>query len=219
MEMVFGTAQVYSTNQFLIRAGNLERGPSMSTAVATTAPLNLPKNVQSFLDNPPLVGNEVPEEYEAVFMAIVNVLKPSDFFSWQSAQRLADLAWYIRRERMLKNEIIRLHHKEIVSELLGGPFNNRMVISEDAHRWERDPNARLEIDQQLVELGHCPDSVLAQAYIRGAEVIDKSDRRAATYETESIAVLKNANLYSERLARQIDRVSDVVDAEFSEAAE
>jgi hypothetical protein len=99
----------------------------MSKALATTAPIKPPKELQSFLDNPPLVGNELPEEYEAVFMAIANALKPTDFIVWQCAERLTDLAWYIRRERILKNEIIKLYHKEIVSELLAGMFNNPML--------------------------------------------------------------------------------------------
>lgn len=193
----------------------------MSKAVATTAMIKPPKEVQSFLDNPPLVGNELREEYEAVFIAIANALKPTDSIGWQCVERLTDLAWYIRRERILKNEIIRLYHKEIISELLAGGFNNPMLgVSEDARRWERDPEARFEIDQRLIGLGHSPNSVLAQAYIRGAEQIDESDKRAAAYEARSIVILKEANLYSEKLARQIDHASsDVVDAEFSEAAE
>jgi hypothetical protein len=193
----------------------------MSKALATTAPIKPPKELQSFLDNPPLVGNELFEEYEAVFMAIANALKPTDFIVWQCAERLTDLAWYIRRERILKNEIIKLYHKEIVSELLAGMFNNPMLgVSEDARRWEWDPKARLEIDQRLTKLGHSQNSVLAQACIRGADQIAESDRRAAAYEARSIVILRDANLYSEKLARQIDQASsDVVEGEFNEAAE
>jgi hypothetical protein len=193
----------------------------MSKALATTAPMKPPKELQSFLDNPPLVGNELFEEYEGVFMAIASALKPTDYIVWQCVERLTDLAWYIRRERILKNEIIKLYHKEIVSELLEGPFNNPMAgVSEDARRWERDPKARLEIDQRLAKSGHSPNSVLAQAYIRGADQIDESDKRAAAYEARSIVILKDANLYTEKLARKIHEAPlDVVEGEFIEAAE
>jgi hypothetical protein len=193
----------------------------MSKALATTAPMKPPKELQSFLDNPPLVGNEMFEEYEGVFLAIANALKPTDFIGWQCVARITDLAWYIRRERILKNEIIKIHHKEVVSELLEGMFNNPMLDpSEDARRWERDPKVRLEIDQRLEKLGHSQNSVLAQAYVRGADQIDDRDKRAAAYEARSIVILRDANLYSEKLTRQIDQASsNVVEGEFIEAAE
>jgi hypothetical protein len=193
----------------------------MSKALATTGPIKPPKELKSFFDNPPLVGNEMFEEYEAVFMAIANALKPADYIGWQCVERLTDLAWYIRRERILKNEIIKFHHKEMVSELLAGMFNNPMLgVSEDARRWERDPKARFEIDQRLEKSGHSQNSVLAQAYISGADQIDASDKRAAVYEARSIVILRDANLYSEKLARQVTQASsDVVEGEFIEAAE
>lgn len=193
----------------------------MSKALATTAPLKPPKELQSFLDNPPLVGNEMFEEYEGVFLAIANALKPTDFVGWQCVAHIADLAWCIRRERVLKNEIIKIHHKEVVSELLAGMFNSPMLgASEDARRWEWDPKARLEIDQRLQQLGHSQNSVLAQAYVRGADQIGKSDARAAEYEARSIVILREANRYNEKLARQINQaLSNVVEGEFIEAAE
>jgi hypothetical protein len=193
----------------------------MSNAVTTTTPVKWPKEVQAFLDNPPLVGNELYEEYEAVFLSIASALKPVNFIVWQLVGCLTDLAWYIRRERILKNEIIKIHHKEIVSELLAGPFNNLMLgFSEEATRWERDEKARVEIDNRLIKLGHSPNSVLAQAYMRAADQINQSDKRAADYQTETVAILREANRYNEKLMRQIDQASsDVVDAEFSEAAE
>lgn len=191
----------------------------MSKALATTEPIKLPKELQSFLDNPPLVGNEMFEEYESVFLAIANAMKPTDFIGWQCVARLTDLAWYIRRERILKNEIIKIHHKEVVSELLAGRFVDPGA-SEDARRWERDPEARLEIDQRLEKSGHSQNSVLAQAYISGADQIDASDKRAAAYEARSIVILRDANLYSEKLARQVAQASsDIVEGEFREAAE
>ena|ERR1700731_2996515 len=100
-------------------------------------------------------------------------------------------------------------------------FNNPMLgVSEDARRWERDPKARFEIDQRLEKSGHSQNSVLAQAYISGADQIDASDKRAAVYEARSIVILRDANLYSEKLARQVTQASsDVVEGEFIEAAE
>jgi hypothetical protein len=56
--------------------------------------------------------------------------------------------------------------------------------------------------------------------MRAADQINQSDKRAADYQTETVAILREANRYNEKLMRQIDQASsDVVDAEFSEAAE
>ena len=193
----------------------------MRRVLVTTTPMKPPKELASFFDDPPLVGNETFEEQKGLFTAIANAIKPADFIVWQCVGRITDLAWYVRRKRILKNEIVKLYHKEIVSELLEGPFQNPMLgISDDAQRWESDPTARRDIDQQLAKKGYTPDSVLAQAYVRGADQIDASDKRAASYEMRSIVILREVGLYSEKLARQIDRASsDVVEGEFTEAAE
>jgi hypothetical protein len=193
----------------------------MRRALATTTPVKPPMEMGSFFDDAPLVGNERFEEYEGVFTAIARALNPTNFIGWQCVGRITDLAWYIRRERVLKAQIIKLYHKEIVSELLGDMFKNPMLgVSEDAQRWESDPKARREVDQRLAEKGHTPDSVLAQAYMRGADQIDASDKRTASYEMRSIVILREASLYSEKLARQIEQASsDVVEGKFVDAAE
>jgi hypothetical protein len=149
----------------------------MSNSLATTTPIKPPKEMASFFDDPPLVGNESIAEFEGLFAAIANAMKPADFIAWQCVGRITDLAWYIKRERVLKTEIIKFFHKEIVSELLDGMYKNPMLgVSEDARRWESDPKARREVDQQLAKKGHTTDSVLAQAYMRGADQIDASDK-------------------------------------------
>jgi hypothetical protein len=193
----------------------------MSKSLATTTPIQLPNEMASLINDAPLVGQETNEEFEALLAAIANAMKPLDFIAWQCVGRITDLAWYIRRERILKTEIIKIYHKEIVSELLGDIFNNPMLgVSEDAQRWERDPSARRELNQRLAKKGHTPDSVLAQAHIRGADQIEASDKRTASYEARSFAILREAGLYNEKLTRRVDQAtSDAVDAEFTEAAE
>ena len=193
----------------------------MRRALAARILIKPPKEMASFFDDAPLVGNETIVEFEGVFTAVANAMKPVDPIVWQCVGRITDLAWYIRRERILKNEIIKLYHKQIVSELLDGMFGNPMLgVSEDARRWESDPKTRLEVDQRLAEMGHTPNSVLAQAYMRGADQIDASDKRTASYEMRSIVILREAGLYSEKLMRRIDQASpDVFEGEFTNAAE
>jgi len=193
----------------------------MSRSLATATPIRVPDEMAWVYDDAPLVGNEQADEYEALFATIAAAINPANFIIWQLVAHLTDLAWYIRRERKIKRAIIKLYHREIVSELLTDIFDKHLFsVSEEAIRWQCDRQARREIDERLTAMGHSPDSVLAQAYVRGADEIEASDRRAAFYEARSIVILREANIYSERLARQIDQASSViVDGEFADAAE
>ena len=86
--------------------------------------------------------------------------------------------------------------------------------------WASDPEARKRIDLQLKDRGHDCDSVLAEAYLRGARDIDAIDKRIALYEVRRNAILREIALRSERKAERLDKASsDVVEAEFTEAAE
>jgi hypothetical protein len=49
--------------------------------------------------------------------------------------RITDLSWYIRRERILKNEIIKLHHKQVAAKLLDDFYNPMVGIPEEIRRW------------------------------------------------------------------------------------
>jgi hypothetical protein len=67
---------------------------------------------------------------------------------------------------------------------------------------------------------HTASAILAQAYIRGAVQIDAIDRRIAGYERRRDANLKEAGLWNDRLARQLDQANTaIIDGEFTEAAQ
>jgi hypothetical protein len=67
--------------------------------------------------------------------------------------------------------------------------------------------------------GHDVPSILAQAYMRGADQIDTIDRRIAAYERRRNTALREAGLWSDRLARKLDKATEVIEGEFTEAAE
>jgi hypothetical protein len=192
----------------------------MTSSLATSSSVKPPKEMQYFFDEAPLIGNERSEEFEELFVGIANAIKPTDFISWQCVGRITDLSWYIRRERILKNEIIKFYHKQVAAELLDC-FHNPMVgIPEEIRRWEYDPTKRKEVNQRLAEKGHLPDSVLAQAYMRGAAEIDAIDRRIGSHELRTILILKEVRIYSARLARQIDKArSGVIESALQETSE
>jgi hypothetical protein len=194
----------------------------MGRSLVTTKPVKPPKELAWFFDDPPLVGNETTEHYESVFFAIAQAAHPSDGIAWLFVKDITDLAWETRRERMVKTQIIKSSQMEVVSRLMdkSGFYLAMAGISEDGLRWSSDANARQQIDQELAKRGHGEISIMAMAYESAADQIDVVDRRIASYELRRISIVKEASLYNEKLARRLDQVSsDIIDGEFSEAAE
>jgi hypothetical protein len=198
-------------------------------ALAKSSAINAPKEVQRFLEDPPLVGGETLKDYNAFFAAIAASLKPTDAIDWLFTKDVVDLSWHIRRERTIIADVVKLAQKQIVLALLKATSDTSGAESalyrifdaaDDANRWANDPEGRREIDARLAEKGHPPSTTLAQAYINAAPQIDAVDKRLAGYETRRIAVLREVERRSEKFARDLDKASaDIIDGEFSAAAE
>jgi hypothetical protein len=178
---------------------------------------------------PALVGQETREVYDEFLSFIASAIKPTDPIGWLLMKNVTDLLWEIRRERVVKVDIIQYYQKEIVSELIkslapAGQLNTAMYRTFQAHDdltlWETDPKARVKIEAALEEKGHSASAILAQAYMRGATQIDAIDRRIAGYERRRDAALREAGLWNDRLARELERATTaIIDGEFTEAAE
>jgi hypothetical protein len=189
-----------------------------------------PAELQKLFSNRPLLGCERPEDYDAFFSAIASAEMPSDAIDWIQVKDVVDLAWEKLRERKMKVEIIKINQIEVICELLkstydatdrfGSAVNRIFNARAEAQLWASNSEKRKCIDLKLAEKGHDPDSVLARAYLRGAREIDAVDRRIALYELRSNAVLKEISLRSERKAKKLAAAAaDIIDGEFSEAAE
>jgi hypothetical protein len=92
-------------------------------------------------------------------------------------------------------------------------------VDEEAQQWARDLNARKKINKELMEKGYDASRILEGALNRAAEHIDAIDRRIASYELRRMAALRAAEHHSEMLARRLDAASNVVEGQFTEAAE
>ena len=80
--------------------------------------------------------------------------------------------------------------------------------------------ARKEINERLAARGFPVVEVLAKAYVKVAADIDRVDRRIANYEARKMVLLREIEHRNERLSRSLEKASaEVIDAEFSEAAE
>lgn len=167
-----------------------------------------PAGMSFFIDSPPLAGNETRAQYDELYTEIVYTLKPSNAVVWLCVGRVADCAWYMRRERMLKMEIIKFYGKIVISEILRDSFVRDILggFDDEVNRWEADPETTTKLNAVLAKKGYTPDAVLAQAYLRGADQIEASDRRFAMYESRASIALKEASIFSELLRERIDCV-------------
>jgi hypothetical protein len=195
-----------------------------------------PEELVSFLADPPLVGDESREDYEKLFLAFAAAVKPPDAIAWIYVREFADLAWEIRRERWLKQQVIENARKTIITELLMPPEIDPNLdeadelesereteierVVEEMKQWETDPEARRKIEKDLASEGFGNNILLTDALTNNANLIDAIDRRISAYENRRNTALREIDRYSDNLARRLDQASsDIIDGEFTEAAE
>jgi hypothetical protein len=183
----------------------------VSTKLSASRSMKIPKELRYLIEETPLVGDEKQEDYEQLLYAIAGAVQPVDFIGWQCVGHIADYSWYIRRERKVKNAIIK-HYLE-------DDFANAMIVAHviDANE-ERGSSDKA--DRLLEKKEQTANSASAAAFMRGASDIDAIDRRIAGYQACIIMILREARLYTDALVRRLEQARDTDDAQlFPEAAE
>jgi hypothetical protein len=198
-------------------------------SLARVLPLNPPGELLPMLEDIPLVGDEKAENYYNIFSAIVVAAQPADAIDWLHVKSVADLTWEIRREQAIKAGIVTFMQKEIVLDLLktsrDGPNDLDSHLyrifdaANEANQWTINPAARKNINVSLAARGYPPSETLARAYIKGQAQIDAVDRRIASSEARRIITLREIERRNEKRSRDVEKASEFIDAEFSEAAE
>jgi hypothetical protein len=179
--------------------------------------LKLPEDVNKFLNDPPLVGNERREDYENLFLRIAMDVKPLDAIDWMLVDDVAYLSWEIQRERRVKSSIIKLKQREAVAALnpvgmtRADFFRERALAQQDA---EDEPSAFKR--KTPVKKDEDPALLQAQTYIIGNHDIDLIDRRLASYEWRRNAALRELDRRRESLARKLRDSLEVIEGEFTE---
>ena len=217
----------------------LTNQPQLSPVDQQSSSLKPPKELAHLFADPPVARNERCEDYESLFAAIADAAKSVDAIAWMFTRDIADLSWEIRREKNLKNYIIKAAEIYFVERLLMPPpppskpradgsfnfFRNDPgpdpQAREEARQWARgDPEARQKIDQKLADGGDDASSILFRALQRSHSQIDAIDKRIATYELRRMAALRAIEQYDEKLGRRLKAASsEVVEAEFTEVTE
>jgi hypothetical protein len=193
----------------------------MSRSLVTAEKITPPRELETFFDDPPLVGNERREDFEHLFLTIAAAVKPADAIEWMLTRDVLMYSWEIRRERRIKADIIELKRKEALREssfrLTRADYMREQAIAKGEaesssmfRKKEPKPEAKKED----------PRSGLPEAFILGDHDINVIDTRIASYEYRRNAALRDLASYSEAKARRADKATrDVIDGEFTEAAE
>lgn len=191
----------------------------MSRSLVLAKPLEPPKELEKFFGDPPLLGPERLEDYRAFCSVIATAAKPTDIIGWFLVRELADIWWEIRRERLIKIEIIKLKQKECTTvRFTRADYEREKLLA----REEKDdpPSLFRRKDAKPVEKKEDPISVLARTYLHGGADIDFIDKRISALEHRRSALLREVDRRNESMARNADKASsDFVDAEFTEAVE
>jgi hypothetical protein len=199
-------------------------------SLARVLPIRPPAELLPLLEDIPLVGDETAEDYFKILIAIVVAAQPADGIDWLHVKSVADLTWEIRREQRIKAAIITLMQKEVVQDLLKVTHEEPNALDlhiyrifkagDDANKWAINPIARKNLNAILAARGYPPSETLARAYIKGQAQIDAVDRRIASSETRRILGFREIERRNEKRFRAVEKASsDIIDAEFSEAAE
>jgi hypothetical protein len=202
----------------------------MSKSLVKALPLKPPKELIPFLEDVSLLGDEKAAEYTNILCAIVVAAKPADAIDWLYVQSIANLTWDIKREQAIKAGIVALFQKETILDLLKTTCDEPNAVTthtyrifeaeREANQWATDSSVRKKINTTLSARGYSPPEVLARAYTKGVAEIDAVDRRIASYEARRIVALREIERRHEKLARDLEHASsEIIDAEFSEAAE
>jgi hypothetical protein len=190
-----------------------------------------PRNqLAQIFGDPALVGSEKREDYEKLAANIESAIKPPDAIAWLFMRDVTDWTWEIRRERILKGEVIKFYVKEIVAELikseLGGEdrlddaYFRIFIAEEKLAQWVTDPEDRADIDKELAAKGFDSSFILAQAYMKGADKFEAIDKRIAFHEQRRTAALREAGIWSDGLQRRLEQAApEVIEGEFTTVAE
>ena len=161
-----------------------------------------------------------------IFSAIVADVKPRDTFVLLLARDFTHLEWEYRRERKQRQRIIELARLEWISKY-DSPA--RPSFLEMAHLppttkklaklWSADAEARQSLENRLAKQGFDSSFIMTQVMKQIAPEIEEIDRRIGNFETRRMDIMKAIERNCEASARRLAASADVIEGEFTEAAE
>jgi hypothetical protein len=202
----------------------------MKRSLTTKPGKAIPQELADIFGAPPLVGAERIEEYNKLLVAVAASVSPRDAIHWLYVKDFVDISWQIFRERRVEVAIIKTIQKEVILELLKATHDStsQTVISlyrvfsaaDEAQRWLTDPKVQKEVEAKLAARGYGQDEIMAKTHVRAASQIEPVQKRIESYERRRASVMREIERRDEAFARALRNAPlDVIDGEFSEAAE
>ena len=114
----------------------------MTHSLVTEKPIELPEALADFFNNPPLIGTERLEKYQAFCRSIECALKPLNEMSCLLVEDICWLTWEIRRERGMKADIIKLKRKEVLAEQSRRRFRIDVMREQELAKTSETPRRR-----------------------------------------------------------------------------
>ena len=188
----------------------------------------IPQEIHFFLNDPPLWRGENRAEYLALLAAIgASCQAGEDPLKWLLVNEVTHQVWEMRRFRRIESVLVLKHTDEVIEELLKTTYDSEsegmaLVWSarNRAHLWAEGGEAAKEVEERLASRGYDMEAIRVRAYERCASELREIETIIAKCENRRRATLLEIDRRDETFARRLTQAStDILDAEFSEAAE
>jgi hypothetical protein len=190
----------------------------MTKALKTTEPVRVPKDMEQLFDDPPLVGNEQLESYNAVFSILATAVKPADAIQWMYFDDVVNSTWEIQRVRKIKAAYINLLLKKAATASFAwtrADLERERLLAKDILNGDLKME---EVNLRPQPKPEDPATLLAKAYLLGLDDIEAFDKQIALFEARRNNALRELAWHCETTARKLDKASrDIIDGEFTEA--
>jgi hypothetical protein len=204
----------------------------MNRALVAAKPIEMPEEFKRFFDIPAMFGDEKPQDFYDFHSAIADAVKPTDIFEWIWVEDFAEAEWGIRRDRRIKVYTIKLTEQELIAEaeseammisIRMAVVRAQMLAEAEAENPGKPQNNKKgpkpEIAQPEAPKTKDPH-LLAKVYRRCGDELDRIDRRISAGEKKRDGILREIDRRRESFARRLEKASsDIIDGEFTEAAE
>lgn len=196
----------------------------MAGSLARKKAIKLPKELEDFFDDPPLIGSERREDYFEFFFAIAGATNPTDAILWILVREFVDIMWELRRERRIKAQIIMskqqlVQHNALYPVMTRADFERAKILNAKGSESSESSlfKKKKVVPEESVKPSEVDAAFLPQVYVEYDRDIDAIDKRIENYLYRAYSVLREIERYSDSLARRFEMAaSRIIDGEFSD---
>jgi hypothetical protein len=173
--------------------------------------IDIPDAIERMLKNPPLLPNEVKEEFERVYDDFLDPMwpetVPQHWLVWNSAV----LTWEIMRYRRMKVAYMLNQRRAAVGTLVRKSFCSSAMrtvwepesdIDDNIERYFNDPEFQRLLDRALQEAGFAADAIEGEIFARSLPGLLRLERLIASAEKRLMLFFREMEkIHGERAVR------------------